>query len=156
MGKTISVPKAEARKVSVKAGVLTGISLIGFFLLMKLLQLNYILELRYANIIFLYFGILYTLTQRRKYQGDLEYLPSLIDGLKTTGLTVLMFSVFFVCYLLFIDPDFMLYLQQEAPLGKYLTPWTVMGVLMIEGFISGGIITFCMMQYYKNDKEVNV
>ena len=155
MGRTISVP-IEARKVSVRAGVLSGIALIGFFLLMKLLSLHYILELRYANIVFLYFGILFAITQRKKYQGEIEYLPGLMDGLKTTAICVLMFAVFFVSYLLFLDTDFMLYLQQEAPLAEFMTPWTVAGVLLIEGFISGGIITFCLMQYYKNNKEVNV
>jgi hypothetical protein len=155
MERTISVP-LEAKRVSVRAGVLSGIALIGFFLLMKLLSLHYILELRYANIVFLYFGVLYAITQRKKYQGEIEYLPGLLDGLKTTSICVLMFSAFFVCYLLFLDTDFMLYLQQEAPLAKYITPWTVAGVLLIEGFISGGIISFCLMQYYKNNKEVNV
>jgi hypothetical protein len=153
--RTISVP-VEAKRVSLKAGVLSAIAIIGFFLLMKLLQLHYILELRYANVVFLYFGILYALTQRRKYQGEIEYLPGLMDGLKTTVICVLSFTVFLVTYLLFIDTDFMLYIEQEAPFGKYLSPWTVAGAIFIEGFISGGIISFCLMQYYKNHKEVNV
>jgi hypothetical protein len=133
------------------AGFLTSLSLVVYFLLMKAVGLNQVLEFRYVNVVFLITGILGTYyNYRRKVDTEgIEYLTGLKMGLRITLTAIIPFALFMAIYLR-IDTDFMHYIREYAPFGRYLTPINAAGVVGVEGFISGGITSFMAMQYFKD------
>jgi hypothetical protein len=133
------------------AGALTSLSLIVFFLVMKAVGLNQVIEFRYLNIAFLITGILGTYyNYRKKVDSEgIEYFTGLKMGLRITLTAIIPFAIFMAIYLK-IDTGFMHYIREVAPFGRYLTPINAAGVVGVEGFISGGITSFMAMQYFKD------
>ncbi|MFL5753374.1 MAG: DUF4199 domain-containing protein [Bacteroidia bacterium] len=143
----------KTNKLSILSGLVTGLVLIAYFLLMKLLGLNRVLELRFLNLVFLFIGVWFTLSRANKKYGDLYYLHGLGLGLQTSFIAVSLFSAFIGFYLQAVDPGFMEYLRVQANLGKYINPWILAHVIFGESFSAGAIMTFILMQYYKAEPE---
>ena len=74
-------------------------------------------------------------------------------GIHVTLLGALLFSLFMGIYLV-VDTSFMEYITEHGEFGKFLTPARAAGGVFIEGFASGAIITFILMQLFK-DEEFN-
>ena len=83
-----------------------------------------------------------------------NYLEGMIAGTIIGGFGSFLFGMFIFFYLSYLDPDFMLYLQEEAMFGHYLNPAAGAFLVMIEGAASAAIITFVMLQYYKRPEGV--
>jgi hypothetical protein len=134
-----------------KVAALTAFGLIGFFLIMKLLELNTVVQFRYFNIVFLLFGVRRVLLRERaENDGKLEYLDGMMTGFMTAFLAAVMFSVFIFVYLN-IDGGFMQYLQITQPFGSYLTPASSGLITLVEGTASGAVITFAFMHLLNRD-----
>lgn len=134
------------------AGLSVLMSLIVFFIVMKLVGLFEVLELRYFNFIFLLSGILiafYNYRKKNSVQG-IDYLSGLRMGLRISLIAVLPFAIFMGIYLK-VDEGFMNYVKENAEFGRYLSPGIVSGVIAIEGIASGVITTFIAMQYFKRN-----
>ena len=147
--KDVSIPKW-----TLVPGLLTAGGLIGYFLIMKVLNLVEILELRFLNILILFAGIILTLNYLRlKTKGQLGYLEGLAVGFFTTLIAVSGFGIFLFIYLSYIDIEFLRYIQTHGWFGDYLTPVTATIAVLLEGISSGAIITFITMQYFKRETE---
>ncbi|MGZ3883072.1 MAG: DUF4199 family protein [Bacteroidia bacterium] len=142
--------------LNVSAGLTSALGMGIFFLIMRALKLHYVLELRFFNIVFLFCAVLYTFRRYKAVHGEIGYLQGLVEGLKTTLVNILAFDLFFVIYLLKIDPHFMEYIIKEAPFGSFLNVWLVAGNIFGEGFASGAIVSFMFMQYYKSEKSETI
>lgn len=139
----------DIQNVYIKSGILTACGLIGYFLLMRLFGLHDVFELRFLNILILFAGIRYSLSFVRKNTQAVSYMQGLGAGMFTTIIATGIFVVFMGVYLMVIDPEFIELIKQGDFFGSYLTPASVLGVIMLEGAASGGILSFVMMQYYK-------
>lgn len=139
------------------AGFLTGFGLIAYFISMRLLNLHTRIELHYFNIIILFLGLRYALKHIKLIKGELKYLEGLKTGLLVSLLSLIIFSVFMAVYGIFIDSSFFIFLQNEINIGHHNsiieTAFYVTGIIAIEGLSSGFILTFILMQYYKNDRS---
>jgi len=138
-----------------RCGLLAFALLTGFFLIMKAFGLHEILAFRYFNVIFLAGCILMAFLLYRKkhdYKG-IRYLTGIRMGIHVTLLGAILFSIFMGVYLA-IDTGFMEYVQEHGQFGEFLTPVRAAGGVFIEGFASGAIITFSLMQLFK-DEEFN-
>lgn len=138
--------------LSTWAGLFVLMSLVVFFIVMKVVGLYEVLELRYFNFILLLSGILtafYNYRQKLSVHG-IDYLTGLRMGLHISLIAVLPFAIFMGVYLK-IDEGFMNYVKEYAEFGRYLSPGIVSGVIAIEGIASGAITTFIAMQYFKRN-----
>lgn len=140
-------------KISLKYGLLTAAGLIGYFLLMNLIGLEHILELRFLNAVIMAIGIVLALRAfKRAKQGNIGYLSGLGTGFLTSLVATLIFSSFMLLYIKAFDDSLMEVLTQNRMVGERIasTPGLVIFmVLMLEGVISGAMIGFIAMQFFK-------
>jgi len=140
---------------SLKFGIYTGLGLIFYFLLMKILGFHQYFELHYLNMIFLFFGLLYSIKKIKLFSGELKYFEGLKIGILVTLTSIIIFNLFLLIYEFFIDPSFLTLLQDKLSFGFDKSPaatsFIVFGIIFIEGLSSGFIFTYILMQYYKND-----
>ncbi len=136
------------------AGLLISLSLIGFFLIMKELNLYQVLAFRYFNFVILLVGIAiaFNIYHNKLAKNGIEYLAGLKMGLQITVIAVIPFVIFMAIYLM-IDEKFMMFIRQNGEFGNYLSPISAAGVVAIEGFVGGAITTYMAMQYFKDNSE---
>ena len=136
---------------SISYGILNGISLIVYFLLMKLLGLEENLMLRLFN--FVIVATLIFLAHRSSYLG-VEKTPGYVEGLfigfRTGVIGVAIFIAFMGLYVQFIQPDFMQIIQKSQIWGNDLELWQVALAIAVEGVCSVAVISFASMQYFKH------
>ena len=132
-------------------GVIVSLLLVSFFLIMRTFGWYQVLELRYFNVLILFAGIhsaLLSYRNRISPEG-IDYLKGLKMGLRISLTAIIPFAIFMAIYLK-IDTNFMNYIIQNGEFGKYLTPGRAAGVIGFEGFVSGAIMTYIIMPYFKN------
>ena len=134
---------------------LTSFALLAYFLLMKLLNLETIVELRFLNFIIMLIGVrFFVMRLKRDHEGRLEYLQSLGYGFAVAVIASVVFSAFMFIYLSYIDPGMMGHIKGHQPFGEYLTPGSAAIVLILEGGASGAIISFALAQYLGKETEM--
>ncbi|MEJ8755428.1 DUF4199 domain-containing protein [Pontibacter sp. H259] len=140
-------------KIGLKYGLLTAAGLIGYFLIMRLIGLAHILEFRFLNAVILTIGIVLALRAYKKHsQGKMGYLSGLGAAFLTSLVATLLFSAFMLLFIKGIDDSLMEVLTANRMVGERVasTPGLVIFmVLMLEGVISGAMIGFIAMQYFK-------
>lgn len=140
---------------SIKFGFYTGLSLIIFFLIMKIFGFHRNLDLHYLNMIFLFFGLMFSIRKIKLFSGELKYLEGLKIGVIVTIFSILILNFFMLFYEFLIDPSFLKLLQEKISFGyeksNTVTSLIVFGLIFIEGLSSGFIFTYMLMQYFKND-----
>lgn len=144
---------SEESALCYKTGFLVAASLIGFFFLMKAIGFYEILGLRYLNVIFLLTGIIIAFSSyrsKKESDNEIDYLTGLKMGMHITFAAAIPFAIFMAIYLN-IDKNFMIYIQQNAMFGEYLSPLSAAVATLLEGAASGVIITFMVMQYFKKN-----
>lgn len=144
---------SKTNKLSMLTGVIIGIAMIAYYLLMKMFGLNRIVELRFLNLVIIFAGVWYVISSSSKRYGELYYLHGLGLGLQTSLIGAALFSGFMGFYLMELDPEFMEYLRQDRNLGNFISPWIFAHVTFGECFSAGAIMTFILMQYYKAEPE---
>jgi hypothetical protein len=126
-------------------------SLIVFFLTMKFLGFGHMIELRLLNLVILTAGIYLAL---KKFKGShsehLNYFRGLITGVATGGVASLLFGVFLFLYMK-LDTDLMKTIIENEPMGRYLNPYMVAFIVVLEGFFSGLLVTFVILNWVTTD-----
>jgi hypothetical protein len=135
-------------------GVRIAACLIIFFLAMKLLNLHHHVELRFLNLVILTTGVYFALLTFKFSNHGLNYFRGLITGVATAGIASLLFSVFLFTYMQ-LDNELMQSIIANEPMGRYLNPYMAAFVVMLEGFFSGLLVTFVLLNWVTTD-EVNV
>ena len=140
--------------ISVKCiavGLSTAIALMAYFILIKTFALENIMYLRLANIIILLAGIL---TAERLCSSRIAHKVEYLRGIRIGTQVTLLATIPYVIFLYFnikLDPAFSSYIQTSTSFGQFLTPLPacVAGIVTIEGVVSGFILTYMVMQYFK-------
>lgn len=135
--------------------MLTAAGLILYFFLMKLLGLIHITELRFLNGVIMAIGIILALkSYKAATGGDIRYFKGLGTGVITAVTGTVIFAAFMVAYISIAGDEMIEMLTAERYFGERVeaTPGIVIfAVLMLEGLISGFLISFIAMQYFKRD-----
>jgi hypothetical protein len=127
-----------------KTASLTALGLISYFLVMKLLHLNTVVELRFINFLIVMYGVRQVLLHKRmENNGKLEYLPGMMIAFMTAFISSAMFAAFIFIYLN-IDSSFMAYLVMTQPFGNDLTPAGCALVTFLEGVFIRSHHRFCI------------
>jgi hypothetical protein len=123
-----------------KTSLLLVLGMISFFFLMKLFNMNSILELRYLNIVFFFFGVRHILLHKQNTDGiKVPFHSAMMIGFLAVFLTAAFFAAFVFSYLS-IDTTFMSMVKFSQPFGRYLSPASASFVTFLEGVASGAII----------------
>lgn len=146
-------------KIGIKYGLFTAAALIVYFVLMHLLRLTHIIELRFLNGIIMAIGVTVAIRAcKRSTGGNITYFKGLGAGILTAIVATLLFAVFMVLYINISGTELLETLSAEGYFGQRIdtTPGIVIfTVLMLEGIISGVMVSFIAMQYFKrNDRKV--
>src|ERR1044072_3991889 len=121
--------KLSITKLSMIAGVLICLAMMAYFFIMKISGLVAIPELRLLNIVIMLIGTWLTIRHyNQRSKSHIQYFEGLSLGFATVQVAITVFAVFIGIYLYKIDPD-----------------------LLVEGMVSGLVISFIVMQYFKDD-----
>ena len=135
-------------------GLLTALGLVTYFLLMSVLNLHRIVELRFLNGVIVTIGICWAIYNYKKQgNGKIKYLDGLGLGFITAGVAAIAFGLFMVLYVSVINDDFMTTLRANQFFGEGLSVMVVFMVIVVEGVISGAMVAFIAMQYFKTDEH---
>lgn len=142
--------------LSTVVGALISVSLIGFFLIMKAVGLAEVPSFRYFNFVFMAAGIISAFSYyKKKYSpGGLDYLFGLRLGIRITLTAIIPFAAFMFIYLK-MDPGFMQFIISNAAFGEWLTPINAAAAVGFEGFVSGALVSYITMPYFKKASEVS-
>lgn len=144
----------EARSKIERIGLATGgvvfACFVVYFLIMRIFNLIYILDLRLLNFVFLFAGIIIAEKKYKDLRGQKMdwYLEGIGVGALTCIVAVVPFAIFIQVYLN-LDPKFMEYLRHNSIVGEYLTPFTAAFGLAVEELSAGMVFSFMCMQYFK-------
>lgn len=144
-------------KVGLKYGVLTAAGLVLYFLLMTLLGLVHILELRFLNGIIMAIGVTMAIrAYKTRVNGHIGYFSGLGVGTITSVVATTIFAALILLYVKVGGQALIEVLSAERYFGERVqsTPGVVVfSVLMLEGVISGVMISFIAMQYFKQKEH---
>ena len=127
-----------------------SLALVGFFFLMKAFGLEHNLELRALNLLILSSFVYAALkTYKKQKNGQLPYLSGISLGLLTSAAGVIPFAMLVFIYVGLISPDFMADIISNEPFGEYLNPFIVSFVIILEGMISGFLVSYASLQYLR-------
>lgn len=140
-------------KIGLKYGLLTAVGLIVYFLLMKLLGFEHIIELRFLNGVIMAIGVVMAIRAYKiSLNGEISYFKGIGSGLVTAVVATVLFATFMLIYIKAFDDRLLEVLSAESLFGERMaiTPGIVVFVvLMLEGVISGFFISFIAMQWFK-------
>ncbi|MEJ8801945.1 DUF4199 domain-containing protein [Pontibacter sp. H249] len=140
-------------KIGLKYGLLTAAGLIGYFLLMSLLGLVHIIELRFLNGLIMAVGVSMAIRAYKiKKEGNIGYFSGFGVGTLTAIVSTTLFAALMLLYIKLAGDSLVEVLSAERYFGDRVqsTPGIVVfSVLMLEGVISGVLISFIAMQYFK-------
>lgn len=142
-------------KIALRFGVFTFLGLSAYFGLMMLFDIIHIIELRVLNAAIMFGGCFMAIRYARNHLGDFGYLQGMAVGSLTGIIASILFAGFGVIYLNFIDPEFMLEIQQNELFGSYLNKVTANIQIFMEGTGSAVVISLMIMQIYKPGLESN-
>jgi hypothetical protein len=142
-------------RIAENYGLRIAVGLIVFFLIMKVIGWHHHVELRFLNLFILVTGVYYGLKKfKQTHSNSLNYFRGLIMGVAIAGLGSLIFGIFLFVYMQ-LDSDLMQSIKDNEPMGRYLNPYIAAFMVLLEGFFSGFLVTFVLLNWITTD-EVNV
>ena len=143
----------KSNALYVKYGLLIGVALIAYFLLIRLIGLHDNHWLRVLNGVIVAYGIYAVIKKKKSIEKDgFEYFSGFGTGILTGAIATFVFVVFMGGYLFHIDPLF-----AELLMG-YLAgaggPEILLLILAIEGVSSSVILSLTFMQKFKVSRNI--
>lgn len=133
-------------------GLRIAAGLIVYFVLMHLLGLGHHVELRLLNVFILVGGIYFGLKKFKASHGQhINYFRALITGVAIGAVGSAVFAVFMFAYMQ-LDADLMKSIIENEPMGRYLNPYMAAFIVALEGFFSGLLATFVLINYITTDE----
>ncbi len=136
--------------ISIGVGLVTSLALIIYFVLIRSFALENVMYLRLANIFILLTGLL--IGERlcsSRIAHKIDYLKGIRIGTQITLAAAIPYSIFIWTYLK-MDSELLAFIQ-NTNFGRYLNPLPACaaGIVTIEGFVSGLVLTYVIMPYFK-------
>jgi Protein of unknown function (DUF4199) len=135
-------------------GLKIAAGLIIFFVTMRLIGLGNHIELRLLNIFILGAGVFFALKKfRSTHEDHLNYFRALVTGVAAGAVGSALFAVFMFAYLM-LDPSLMQSIIENEKMGRFLNPYMISFIVLLEGAFSGLLVTFVLINYVNTD-DVN-
>lgn len=141
------------RNNTIRIAIWMFLSIAVFFGIVHLLGWTHITELRALNLVFvIYFSNKLALTNARTIE-DSSYLQNLASVFLANCLNVVLSFIGFFFFIRIISSDYLEIIMNSFILGRVEAMWQVYLALFIEGFASSAVVSFAVMQYWKNNKK---
>jgi hypothetical protein len=141
----------DPNRIPENYGLRIAVGLIAYFLLMKIIGLSHHVELRLVNLVILSLGVYLALKKFKNEHADhLNYFRGLIMGVATAGIGSLGFGLFLFIYMQ-VDSSMMASIVANEPMGRYLNPYMSAFIVVLEGFFSGLLVTFVLLNWVNTD-----
>jgi len=141
----------DPNRIPENYGLRIAVGLIAYFLLMKVIGLSHHVELRLMNLVILSLGVYLALKKFKNEHADhLNYFRGLIMGVATAGIGSLIFGLFLFVYMQ-LDGDMMASVVKNEPMGRFLNPYMSAFIVALEGFFSGLLVTFVLLNWVNTD-----
>lgn len=136
------------------SGLLIFAGMVLYFLLMKFAGFAHIPELRFLNVLLAATGAAGAVMYYNRHSGKhIKYLNGLLLGFSSIMIGSVLFAVFIFTYFTLVDPALLAVISTDAPItGIHISPFTTAISVTAEGAVSGFIISFILMQYFKDDE----
>ncbi len=140
-------------KRAIVTGIIMSICYIAYFLIMESLGLATVPEYRIVNFLIQFIAVATSIKLfKSASNGRFTYLEGFALGCLSSFISVILFALFIYAYLSKINPELLPSLMNKAEMmGKYLTPFSAALAVAVEGSIAGLIISFTLMQFFKDD-----
>lgn len=130
-------------------GFIIGTELIAYFLFMRIFNLETFVELRFLNLIIVLGGMYWMYHNMYKKQpGRYSYFQGIASGVQAVLIATLMLVVFLQVFMYF-TPDFIHGVNERGLWGQDMNVVTMGFVIGFEGFFSGFLLSYLMMQLFK-------
>ena len=140
----------NTRNHIVKYGLYMFLGISGLFLIMKAFGLEHLTVLRFLNgfiVVFFSIRMAKVITQKK---GGLDYLDGLFGVLLANIFALVLSVIGLMLYIGTIGPELVVSLQESIWFAGDLTTTRIVGVVFIEGAAMAMIVSFAVMQYYKD------
>jgi hypothetical protein len=133
-------------------GLRTAAGLIIYFVIMHLVGLGHHVELRLLNLFIVVAGIYFGLKKFKELHGQhINYFRALVTGVAIGAVGSAVFAVFMFAYMK-LDADMMQSIIDNEPMGRYLNAYMAAFIVALEGFFSGLLVTFVLINYMTTDE----
>jgi hypothetical protein len=133
-------------------GLRIAAALILFFLVMKLVGFGHHAELRLLNLLILTVGVFLALKKFKQTHAErLNYFRGLVMGVATAGIASTIFGIFLFIYMK-LDTGLMQSIIDNEPMGRYLNAYIAAFIVVLEGFFSGLLVTFVILNWVTTDE----
>lgn len=123
-----------------------------YFVLMFLLGQGSHVELRLLNLPILGAGVYFGLKKFKETHGKhINYFRALATGVAISAIGTFIFAVFFFAFTK-MNPDFMTWIVENEPMGRYLNPYMLSFIILLEGVFSGLLVTFVLLNWIDTDE----
>ena len=142
--------------VSLKYGLLIAISLIAYFLILRLFDLHQNPWLRLFNGIVMAGGIFYAVKYFKMIaKSDFSYINGFKTGLLSGFIGTIIFTFFMAIYMFHLDSKF-----TETLLGEWFSSYNegagiLVFIILVEGLASTVVLTLAFMQLFKKSRNIS-
>lgn len=140
----------------IRYGLYMYAGIAGLFLFMKLVGLEEVTVLRFLNVFILAIFSIRIAQIITKEKGSLDYLRGLFTIFLTNIFALVLSLISLTVYLKYIDPKLLETLKDSIWFPGELTISKIIGAIFIEGAAMAVIISFAVMQYYKDNLPSSV
>lgn len=141
--------------VALKYGLIIAVSLIAYFVILRMFGMHNNPWFRLANGIFMAIGIYFAIkTYKTRHFNEFTYVDGFKTGLLTGFIATGVFIAFMAVYMFHLDPEF-----TEGILKNWVENTDQGGgllilVILVEGLASTAVLTLTCMQIFKKSQHV--
>lgn len=144
----------DPNRLHLSYGLKIAGGLIGYFLLMMVIDLHHHVELRLLNLFILVAGIFFGLKKFKETHADhLNYFRALITGVAMGSIGSIIFALFLFAWMQ-LDADLMQAIRENEAMGRFLNPYIAAFAVALEGGFSALLVTFVLINWVTTD-DVN-
>lgn len=144
------------KRNTLKYGFYSFLGIALFFVLMKFFNLEDVSILRAFNLVFIIYFSNALARKNIKKQEGLTYLENLASLFLANVFTLVLSIASFYLYITFVDTAFLSHFVGGILWQKDLSIWQAVASLLLEGIAGAVIVSFTLMQYWKDVKQKQV
>ncbi|NVO84254.1 DUF4199 domain-containing protein [Hymenobacter terrestris] len=138
----------------VRYGLYTSVGMMVYFVAASFINLTERIEFSFLNGLILAVGVCFAIVRfKRSRDGRMAYLAGFGTGIITALIASIAFGLFFILYAGVINPGIMDGLQAQDLFGYDLSVTIAFLAIILQGAMSGMIISLIAMQYFKSPEH---
>ena len=145
----ISIKNHTIVQIGLRWGLITLALLCAYFVIMQILGLIHSTELRVLNALIMFYGVFQAVKTSKSDLEDFNYFKGFGVGALTALTASLLFTIFGLVYIIWIDPSFMSSITMNEPLGIFMNEYTASLQIFIEGSASGILFSYASLQWLR-------